>query len=58
MYTESSLVAICLPEKAIAEEAKTIAQGLYARHIAHDEKAIEPLTMLHHFELKSEQNNY
>ena len=46
MYTESSLVAICLPEKAIAEEAKTIAQGLYARHIAHDEKAIEPLTML------------
>ncbi|WP_180134721.1 bifunctional mannitol-1-phosphate dehydrogenase/phosphatase [Acinetobacter sp. YH12070] len=46
MYTESSLVAICLPEKAIAEEAKTIAQGLYARHIANDEKAIEPLTIL------------
>lgn len=46
MYTQSSLVAICLPEKAIAEEAKTIAQGLYARHIAHDEKAIEPLTLL------------
>lgn len=46
MYVESSLVAICLPEKAIAEEAKTIAQGLYARHIAHDEKAIEPLTLL------------
>ncbi|WP_180049612.1 bifunctional mannitol-1-phosphate dehydrogenase/phosphatase [Acinetobacter sp. YH12144] len=46
MYTESSLVAICLPEKAIAEEANTIAQGLYARHIAHDEKAIEPITIL------------
>lgn len=46
MYTESSLVAICLPEKAIAEEANTIAQGLYARHIANDEKAIEPLTIL------------
>ncbi|WP_288688957.1 bifunctional mannitol-1-phosphate dehydrogenase/phosphatase [uncultured Acinetobacter sp.] len=46
MYTQSSLVAICLPEKAVAEEAKTIAQGLYARHIAHDEKAIEPLTLL------------
>ncbi|OTG79502.1 haloacid dehalogenase [Acinetobacter sp. ANC 5054] len=46
MYIESSLIAICLPEKAIANEAKTIAQGLYARHIAHDEKSIEPLTLL------------
>lgn len=46
MYIESTLIAICLPEKAIEAEAETIAQGLYARYIAQDEQVIEPLTIM------------
>ena len=45
MYIESSLIALCLPEKAIEQEAKTIAQGLYARYI-HFEEQLNPLTVL------------
>ena len=45
MYIDSSLVALCLPEQAIETEAKTIAQGLYARYIHADEKP-EDLTLL------------
>lgn len=46
MYTASSMIALCLPEHALASEAKTIAQGLYARYIAHEEQFIHPLTII------------
>lgn len=46
MYTTSSMIALCLPEHALASEAKTIAQGLYARYIAYDEQCTHPLTIL------------
>lgn len=46
MYTTSSMIALCVPEHALASEAQTIAQGLYARYIAHEEQFIHPLTIL------------
>lgn len=46
MYIASSMIAVCLPEQAIATEARTIAQGLYARHIANNEQFTNPLTVL------------
>ena len=46
MYTTSSMIALCLPEHALASEAKTIAQGLYARYIAYEEQFTHPLTIL------------
>ncbi|WP_089605204.1 bifunctional mannitol-1-phosphate dehydrogenase/phosphatase [Acinetobacter piscicola] len=46
MYTESVLVAICLPESAIKTEATAIAQGLYARYVAQDMQVTSPLTVL------------
>lgn len=46
MYIASSMIAVCLPEHALASEAKTIAQGLYARYIANDEHLTNPLTIL------------
>ena len=45
MYVESSLIALCLPEHALQQEAKVIAQGLYARFIAQFELH-QPLTIL------------
>ena len=45
MYAESCMIAVCLPEQAIAQEAKTIAQGLMARHIAFEQQEA-PLTLL------------
>ncbi|NWK75401.1 HAD family hydrolase [Acinetobacter cumulans] len=45
MYTESTMVAVCLPESALAQEAKTIAQGLMARHVAFEQQEL-PLTFL------------
>lgn len=46
MYIQSSMIAICLPEEAIEEEAHIIAQGLYARYIANLERFTNPLTLL------------
>ena len=45
MYAESCMIAVCLPEQAIAQEAKTIAQGLMARHMAFEQHE-SPLTLL------------
>lgn len=46
MYLESSLIALCLPEKAIASEAKSIAKGLYARYASQMMQDHKPLTFL------------
>lgn len=46
MYVESSLIAVCLPENALAHEVKIIAKGLYARHTSQAVMPNEPLTML------------
>ncbi|OTG88868.1 bifunctional mannitol-1-phosphate dehydrogenase/phosphatase [Acinetobacter sp. ANC 3813] len=45
MYIESSVIAICLPERALEKESKVIAQGLMARHMAFDQQEL-PLTFL------------
>ena len=45
MYTQSSMIAVCLPEKALQQEAKIIAQGLMARHMAFEQQEL-PLTFL------------
>jgi HAD superfamily hydrolase (TIGR01509 family) len=46
MYLESSLIALCLPEHAIASEAKIIAKGLYARFASQAMQNTRPLTFL------------
>jgi len=46
MYMHSSLIALCLPEQAIASEAKTIARGLLARFMSQDMEQHEPITFL------------
>jgi HAD superfamily hydrolase (TIGR01509 family) len=46
MYMHSSLIALCLPEQAIASEAKTIARGLLARFMSQDTEQHEPITFL------------
>ncbi|WP_130804979.1 bifunctional mannitol-1-phosphate dehydrogenase/phosphatase [Acinetobacter ihumii] len=46
MYLESSLIALCLPEQAIATEAKMIAKGLYARFASQTMQNSRPLTFL------------
>ncbi|MBJ9986679.1 HAD-IA family hydrolase [Acinetobacter sp. S40] len=46
MYMESSLIALCLPEHAIATEAKIIAKGLYARFASQTMQNTRPLTVL------------
>lgn len=46
MYIESSLIALCLPEKALSSEAEVIAKGLYARYLAHQDQPAAPLTVL------------
>ena len=46
MYMQSSLIALCLPEQAIASEAKIIAKGLLARFMSQDTQNDEPITFL------------
>lgn len=46
MYMQSSLIALCLPEQAIASEAKIIAKGLLARFMSQDMQNNEPITFL------------
>lgn len=46
MYVESSLIAVCLPENALAHEVKMIAKGLYERHTHQAGQVKEPLTLL------------
>lgn len=46
MYMQSSLIALCLPEKAIATEAHRIAVGLLARFSNKSNLEYEPLTVL------------
>ena len=46
MYLESSLIALCLPEQAIQDEAKIIAKGLYARYASQTMQNHHPLTFL------------
>ncbi len=46
MYTQSSLIALCLPEHAIASESKMIAKGLLARFMSQDLNNHEPITFL------------
>ncbi|MCJ8160766.1 bifunctional mannitol-1-phosphate dehydrogenase/phosphatase [Acinetobacter zhairhuonensis] len=46
MYVESSLIAVCLPENALADEVKMIAKGLYERHTRQAGQSKEPLTLL------------
>lgn len=46
MYRECSLIALCLPEQAIATEAKTIATALYARFVADSTQECTPITFL------------
>ncbi len=46
MYMHSSLIALCLPEQAIASEAKMIAKGLLARFMSQNTQQHEPITFL------------
>ena len=46
MYMQSSLIALCLPEQAIATEADIIAEGLLARYSAYADLEYEPITVL------------
>ncbi|WP_312101087.1 bifunctional mannitol-1-phosphate dehydrogenase/phosphatase [Acinetobacter venetianus] len=46
MYMQSSLITLCLPEQAIASEAKIIAKGLLARFMSQDMQNNEPITFL------------
>ena len=46
MYMQSSLIALCLPEQAIATEADIIAEGLLARYFAYADLEYEPITVL------------
>ncbi|WP_038344151.1 bifunctional mannitol-1-phosphate dehydrogenase/phosphatase [Acinetobacter sp. A47] len=46
MYMHSSLIALCLPEQAIASEAKMIAKGLLARFMSQNTQQHEPVTFL------------
>lgn len=46
MYLESSLIALCIPEHAVASEAKIIAKGLYARYASQTMQNNNPLTFL------------
>ncbi len=46
MYMQSSLIALCLPEQALAKEAQVIADGLLARYSAYTQLEYEPLTVL------------
>lgn len=46
MYIKSTLIALCLPEQAIASEAVIIAHGLYARYQADNSQPITFLIIL------------